>query len=125
MKWSVATKIGTAFAGAVLVLIVGGVVTYYTTERLIEAGNRLEHGQQVIAVTQSLESLLDDAGQAERNYLLTGEAGSLEAYSRSANAVQSAFTEARRLTQDVSEVRRKFDGLELAAAKAAEHSKLI
>ncbi|HXI93517.1 MAG TPA: CHASE3 domain-containing protein, partial [Blastocatellia bacterium] len=125
MKWSVATKIGTAFAAAVFVLALGGLVTYYTTERLIEAGNSVEHGQQIIDVTQSLDSLLRDRQQAERSYLLTGEAAHLEAYSRSASAVQSGFTDARRLTQDVSELRRKFEALEVAAAKAADYSKLI
>ena len=59
MKWSVATKIGTAFAGALVVLVLGGVLTYYTTERLIEAGNSLEHGQQVIDVLSLVVEMED------------------------------------------------------------------
>ena len=125
MTLSVGTKIGSAFGIGILALIVVGTATYNGAENLIDAGNRLERGQQVIDIIDKIEGLVDEARTAERSYVLTGDDSELNPFYRSVAALDEQVKGARVLTEDYPAFRRKLDALELASSNSIGQSRLI
>ena len=123
MTWSVGRKIGVVFGAAVLALVVGGLGAYQSVESLIDAGNRVERGQQTIDSTDKLESLINEAQSGERGYMLTGDETYLEPYFRSVSALAGQLNDIRRLSEENPRLQRGLDSFERAFGQAMERTR--
>lgn len=73
-------KILTGFAGAFLLLAIGGGLTYKATTVFANSTQQVAHTQQVRAALGRLYGDISEAGFAQRNYLITGQTEQLDQY---------------------------------------------
>lgn len=77
---SIEGKILTGFAGAFLLLAIGGGLTYKATTVFANSAQQVAHTQQVRAALSRLYGDISEAGFAQRNYLITGQTQQLDLY---------------------------------------------
>lgn len=100
MKWSVGLKIASMNAIAILALILIGITTYYSTNRMLTDIDLRQHTYQVKEKLQNLLTYLVDAETGERGYLLTKQEGFLEPYHLAETNIQQVFATIVSLTLD-------------------------
>jgi PAS domain S-box-containing protein len=88
-------RVALALAGALLLLIVGGLVTYRSSLAFVRTAESIAYTQEVRAQLGHLHASVADAESALRTYGLSGEAGFREMYRQFAN---EATLRARNLT---------------------------
>src|SRR5450830_445274 len=66
-------KVLLGFVGAVMLILIGGGLTYRSSVSFAESSKMVAHAQEVRAVLSDLYSSIADAESAQRGYLLTGE----------------------------------------------------
>ncbi|UUO08399.1 PAS domain S-box protein [Blastopirellula sp. J2-11] len=103
-RWDV-TIIG--FGVTLAMLIVGAILGYMNTVRLIENNRRVFATQEIISELNNLLSLLKDAETGQRGYLLTEEPKYLEPYDDSVGKVQAEIVHLRTLIQEDAEQKRR------------------
>jgi methyl-accepting chemotaxis protein len=80
-KWSpVERKIFSGFAVALLVLVVVGSLTFYSTAKLIGNDRLVAHTHQVLAQLGVTYSTVLEAETSQRGYLITGKESYLAPY---------------------------------------------
>jgi signal transduction histidine kinase/DNA-binding response OmpR family regulator/CHASE3 domain sensor protein len=70
---TVELKVLLGFAGALILILFGGGLTYRSSDSFAESTRLVAHTQEVRAVLSDLYSSIADAESAQRGYLLTGE----------------------------------------------------
>jgi methyl-accepting chemotaxis protein len=73
MKWNVGTKIGAGFCAVLLAFILVGVVSYRTTNELIDASNLRKQSYDVLRAIDDLVSQIQDLVIGQRSYVITGD----------------------------------------------------
>jgi CHASE3 domain sensor protein len=126
MNWSVGTKIGAGFAAALLALACIGVISYRSTNALIEAARLKVHTYEVLRSLQGLLSAMQDAETGQRGYIITGRDSYLEPYNTAIRVSAQSLDEVRKLTADNPSQQRRVDALQpQVAAKFDEMSLII
>src|SRR5919108_4377062 len=71
MKWSIDKEISLGFGLALLILIIIGISSYHSTNKLIESAGQVAHTNRVLTELEDTFLQLRDAHRATRSYVLT------------------------------------------------------
>jgi signal transduction histidine kinase/CHASE3 domain sensor protein len=88
------------FAAAFFALAVIGVLSYRSTQQLLDSYGQVTHTLDVLATGESLLSLLKDAETGQRGYLLVREPNYLEPYQAATQKIRPVLERLRELTRD-------------------------
>jgi len=127
MNWSADKRIlPGAFGLALGLLVLAGVVSLGSTNRLIDAQASRGYHNRLIGSLKSLLSELQDAETGQRGYLITGEERYLEPYRAALGTINQTMKQLQELAVDDAEVGRAIDRLRpLIAAKLSELDETI
>ncbi len=100
-----------AFAVALGILLLVGVILYRFTTGLIEAGESRNHALGVLEKLEFLLTELEDAEAGQRGYLITGEESYLKPYEASEEMVRQTTEELWKLTVDDTDQQRRVQAL--------------
>lgn len=109
MEWKVEQLTAPAFALALVLLAVVGVVSYRNLERQAEADAMVAHTQEVLISAESLLSIVKDAETGQRGYLITGDERHLEPYQSAVANWRDGLRRLRELTADNASQQRRLD----------------
>jgi PAS domain S-box-containing protein len=125
VKITVSQKLGAAFGSSVLILLVG-LLSFYTVSRLLRATTRVEQTAEVVDAANGVLSDLKDAETGQRGYLLTGDSTYLAPYHDARAALEVDLRRLRALTVGSASQRQRIDSLAtIAAGKFAELDETI
>jgi CheY-like chemotaxis protein/signal transduction histidine kinase len=117
----IGTKIGGGFALSLAILTTIGLISYQSTNELIETSDREKHTYQVLSQLQDLNSQLINAETGQRGYIITGEQRYLEPYNAANNVLNQKIQRLQQLTTDNPNQQRSLDILQpLITQKLAE-----
>ena len=100
-----------AFAAALGILLLVGVVLYRFTTGLIEAGESRNHALRVLEKLEFLLTELEDAETGEHGYLIAGENSYLKPYEAAEEMVRQTTEELWKLTVDDTDQQRRVEAL--------------
>ncbi len=112
MKWTIGKKIGAAFLVPLTMLVVIGVISYWSINKFIETSVWVAHTHKVLEALESTLAHMTDAETGQRGYLLTGEERYLEPYTSAIQRVDGDIKQLRKLTQDNPNQQRRLDAME-------------
>jgi methyl-accepting chemotaxis protein len=98
--WTFGLKIAFGFALSILVFLVVGIVTYRSSDLLIETNHAVTRTHQELEGLERLLSLMKDAETGQRGFVITGNETYLEPYERALDPIHATLTESRSLFQD-------------------------
>ncbi len=79
-RLKIGTKIGVSFALSLATLTTIGLISYQSTNDLIETSRKETHTYQVLSQLEDLNLQLTNAETGQRGYIITGEQRYLEPY---------------------------------------------
>jgi signal transduction histidine kinase len=120
MVAQVGGRIALAFAVAILLLIVNGVVSYQSVKTLIDNNERVILTQDVLEDLQELRTMLLQVESDARGYMLTGDPVYLDSYRSVRDQIPEKIGVVKKLTTDNESHQRKFPVLESAVASRIE-----
>lgn len=88
------------FFGALLILIISGIITYKTTESLSESSDELIKTYVVNIELEQIMSYLKDAETGRRGFLITSDSLYLEPYLKSRSKINSSLAQLKELAKD-------------------------
>ncbi|BCS54219.1 response regulator [Geobacter sp. SVR] len=100
MNLSTNNKILFTYSVAFAIIIATALVSCYSTIRLIETAEWVEHTHEVLREIEEVFSLLKDAQRGERGYIITGDEAYLAPYRASTDKIPLRLKELRTLTKD-------------------------
>ncbi|NMG08630.1 response regulator [Brasilonema sp. UFV-L1] len=109
---TIGNKIGAGVGFGLMMLAAIGVISYQTTNNLIETSGWQTHTYQVLGDLNNLRSQLKEAEKAQRSYLLTEEKSEVQSYNSAISSVEQSLKSLRRLTVDNPNQQRRIDALE-------------
>ena len=122
----IGTKIGVSFALSLATLTTIGLISYQSTNDLIETSVNENHTYQVLSQLEDLNLQLTNAETGQRGYVITGKQSYLEPYNAAINVLDQKVNELQRLTEDNPNQQRRLDILQpLIANKLAELKETI
>jgi PAS domain S-box-containing protein len=89
-----------AFSIALILLVIIGVASYRTTNRLVESQELIAHTHQVQTYVEDLRSDLIEAGYARRGYLISGDESFVTRYQGAVDDVPVKMQQVRDMTRD-------------------------
>ncbi|MDE3021436.1 MAG: CHASE3 domain-containing protein [Pseudomonadota bacterium] len=124
--WSVGKKIGAGYAIALFMLFLVGLISYRSTNGMIETVRMADHSYQVLNNLERLLSGLQDAETGQRGYLITGNEAYLQPYQAGEVKTRQILHALSGLTSDNPVQQNYISGLgPLVAAKFSELEKTI
>jgi CheY-like chemotaxis protein/signal transduction histidine kinase len=108
----IGTKIGASFALSLAILTSIGLISYQSTNELIETSRKENHTYQVLSKLEDLHSQLINAETGQRGYVITGEQRYLEPYDAATKILEQKVRELQRLTSDNSKQQQRLDVLQ-------------
>ena len=96
----IGTKIGATFGIGLAIFAAIGVISYNGTRQLIDTSGWVTHTYRVLGELEDILSLIKDAENGQRGYLLTGEAPYLEPYNSASANLKPKVESLRQLTVD-------------------------
>ncbi|MBD1823206.1 response regulator [Cyanobacteria bacterium FACHB-DQ100] len=96
----IGTKIGAAFGLGLSIFAAIGIASYSGTRELIATSRWVTHTYQVLGELEDILSLIVEAENGQRGYLLTGETPYLQPYNLAISTVQQRIGNVRQLTID-------------------------
>ena len=103
-----------------MILVIIGLIAFWSTRRLIVANRWLSHTQEVLTNLDSLGSSMKDVETGQRGYIVTGDEAFLGPYTLGLPEVEKASKSLRTLTSDNPEQQRRLDALERRIAARLE-----
>jgi signal transduction histidine kinase len=88
------------FFSALLLLSLGGLVTYLTIVRLLDAQRWVAHTREVQSALSNIGNTFSRAGRSRVEYVRSGDAARLDEYHSAVSDTQQAITLVRQLTAD-------------------------
>jgi CHASE3 domain sensor protein len=114
-------KIWGGFGLAAAILVVIGLISFWSTRRLIDANRLVSHTQEVLTTLDNLVSAIKDIETSQRGYIITGSEASLGPYTAALPDLEQASKHLRTLAADYPEQQRRLDALEpVIAARLRE-----
>ncbi|MEH1890217.1 MAG: response regulator [Nostoc sp.] len=125
-RLKIGNKIGISFALSLATLTTIGLISYQSTNDLIETSVNENHTYQVLSQLEDLNLQLSNAETGQRGYVITGKQSYLEPYNAAINVLDQKVNELQRLTADNPNQQRRLDILQpLIANKLAELKETI
>ncbi|MEH1899267.1 MAG: response regulator [Nostoc sp.] len=125
-RLKIGTKIGVSFALSLATLTTIGLISYQSTNDLIETSVKENHTYQVLSQLEDLNLQLTNAETGQRGYVITGKQSYLEPYNAAISVLEQKVRELQRLTVDNPNQQRRLDSLQpLIAQKLAELKETI
>ncbi|MEH2323838.1 MAG: response regulator [Nostoc sp.] len=119
-------KIGISFALSLATLATIGLISYQSTNELIETSAKESHTYQVLSQLEDLNLQLTNAETGQRGYILTGEQRYLDPYNTAIQVLDQKINELQRLTADNPNQQSRLDILQpLITQKLAELKETI
>ena len=115
IRFSNQPRITAILAAIVVILGVVAVLAFRTTIRMIQDRDWIAHSQQVLAELQETRTLLDDAEDEQRGYLITGDENFLTQFEDFLQQFVSKLDPLRQLMADYPAQRERIDRLATAA----------
>ncbi|MBD2429960.1 MULTISPECIES: response regulator [Fischerella] len=97
---NIGAKIGAGFALGLSLITALGIISYRTTNNLIDNYRWQSHSYEVMGELDDLMSQLKDAETAQRGYIITGEKRYLQPYNNALPNIQQSLKDLRKLTAD-------------------------
>ncbi|PZV07532.1 MAG: chemotaxis protein [Leptolyngbya sp.] len=114
------------FGSVFVVMVVIGIVSKFTTTKLVESNGWVSHTYQVEGDLENITKLLTDAETGQRGFILTQKANYLEPYNASVARFEEAFDQVNKLIQDNPEQVTRLNRVkQLAKDKMAELAETI
>ena len=120
---TIGRKIWGGFGLIAVILVVIGLIAFWSASRLIVANRWLSHSQEVLTNLDSLGSSMKDVETGQRGYIVTGDEAFLGPYTMGLPEVEKASRNLRTLTSDNPEQQRRLDALESRIAARLEELK--
>ncbi|MEJ6480163.1 response regulator [Nostoc punctiforme UO1] len=111
-RLKIGTKIGVSFALSLATLTTIGLISYQSTNDLIETSRKETHTYQVLSQLEDLNLQLTNAETGQRGYIITGEQRYLEPYNAAIQLLNQKFKELQRLTADNPNQQNRLDILQ-------------
>ncbi|MBD2562935.1 MULTISPECIES: response regulator [Nostoc] len=111
-RLKIGTKIGISFALSLATLTTIGLISYQSTNELIETSRKESHTYQVLSQLEDLNLQLTNAETGQRGYIITGEQRYLEPYNAAIQLLNQKFKELQRLTADNPNQQNRLDILQ-------------
>ncbi|MEH2054087.1 response regulator [Nostoc sp.] len=108
----IGTKIGISFALSLATLTTIGLISYQSTNELIETSRKESHTYQVLSQLEDLNLQLTNAETGQRGYIITGEQRYLEPYNAAIQVINQKVREIQRLTVDNPNQQNRLDILQ-------------
>ncbi|MCL6755312.1 response regulator [Nostoc sp. CCCryo 231-06] len=108
----IGTKIGISFALSLATLTTIGLISYQSTNELIETSAKESHTYQVLSQLEDLSLQLTNAETGQRGYIITGEPRYLEPYNAAIEVLNQKVNELQRLTADNPNQQNRLDTLQ-------------
>ncbi|MHC5596307.1 MAG: response regulator [Nostoc sp.] len=125
-RLKIGTKIGVSFALSLATLTTIGLISYQSTNELIETSTKENHTYQVLSQLEELNLQLTNAETGQRGYIITGKQGYLEPYNNAIQVLNQKIKELQRLTVDNPKQQQQLDVLQpLITQKLAELQETI
>ena len=126
MRWSIGGKIASAFAVALVMLLIVGVVSHDSTAKLVDSAEWVRHSHQVVMGLDEFLSAMKDAETGQRGYVITGETRYLEPYQGARGLADQKLKQVRELTSDNPNQQQRLTAMEpLVNSKFAELQETI
>jgi methyl-accepting chemotaxis protein len=120
MKWTIGIKMACGYLAAGVFLLVIGVFSYVSVNRIDNTTHWVDHTYQVITTVNQVTTTLLDAETGGRGYIITGDASYLALYNSAQASLDSEIKTLRDLTSDNPTQQQNIDVLQkLAADKMA------
>ena len=100
LKWNVGTKIAAGYVLALCFVLIIGIISFQSTEKLSETAHWKTHTHQVLGALKKLISGMQDAETGQRGYIITGEVHYLEPYHNAKQNIDSYLKTLLTLTLD-------------------------
>ncbi|MEH2057214.1 MAG: response regulator [Nostoc sp.] len=111
-RLKIGTKIGVSFALSLATLTTIGLISYQSTNELIETSRQESHTYQVLSQLEDLNLQLTNAETGQRGYIITGEQRYLEPYNAAIQVMNQKVKELLRLTADNPNQQNRLDILQ-------------
>ncbi|MFN6482198.1 MULTISPECIES: response regulator [unclassified Nostoc] len=111
-RLKIGTKIGISFALSLATLTAIGLISYQSTNTLIETSRKESHTYQVLSQLEDLNLQLTNAETGQRGYIITGEERYLEPYNAAIQVINQKVREIQRLTADNPNQQNRLDILQ-------------
>jgi methyl-accepting chemotaxis protein len=126
MKWTIGAKIGAAFASALAILTLFGVVCYQSIEKLTDAARWVEQAHVVINSVDEVTLGIVDAEAAARGFVISGEPRYLELHETGLSKARAGLLRFRELTRGSASQQRRGAALEaLVSSRLADLASMI
>jgi signal transduction histidine kinase len=100
MRLSPRKRNALVFFSAVLLLLLGGFVTYLTISRLLDAQRWVAHSREVQSALSNVEMVISRAGRTRVQYVQSGDPNYLHEYELSVTETRAAVESIRQMTAD-------------------------
>ncbi|MEA5603784.1 response regulator [Nostoc sp. UHCC 0252] len=111
-RLKIGTKIGVSFALSLATLATIGLISYQSTNELIQTSRKETHTYQVLSQLEELNLQLTNAETGQRGYIITGEQRYLEPYNSAVGLLNQRVKELQRLTLDNPNQQNRLDILQ-------------
>ncbi|MBN3925782.1 response regulator [Nostoc sp. NMS4] len=111
-RLKIGPKIGVSFALSLATLTTIGLISYQSTNELIQTSRKESHTYQVLSQLEDLNLQLTNAETGQRGYIITGEQRYLEPYNAAIQVINQKFNELQRLTADNPNQQNRLDSLQ-------------
>ncbi|MCC5646130.1 response regulator [Nostoc sp. CHAB 5824] len=111
-RLKIGTKIGISFALSLATLTTIGLISYQSTNELIETSRKESHTYQVLSQLEDLNLQLTSAETGQRGYIITGEKRYLEPYNAAIQVLSQKVNRLQRLTADNPNQQNRLDILQ-------------
>ncbi|MEH2407685.1 response regulator [Nostoc sp.] len=111
-RLKIGTKIGVSFALSLATLTTIGLISYQSTNDLIETSRQENHTYQVLSQLEDLNLQVTNAETGQRGYIITGEQRYLEPYNDAIQVMNQKVKELQRLTADNPKQQQQLDVLQ-------------
>ncbi|MDZ8256926.1 response regulator [Nostoc sp. ChiQUE01b] len=111
-RLKIGTKIGVSFALSLATLTTIGLISYQSTNELIETSRKERHTYEVLSQLEDLNLQLTNAETGQRGYVLTGEQRYLEPYNAAIQVLNQKVKDLQKLTADNPKQQQQLDVLQ-------------
>jgi methyl-accepting chemotaxis protein len=122
---SIRTKIGAGFGLSLLMLIIVGVVSYWSTTKLVQTAGMVAHTHEVRGLLDKLVQDLATVESAQRGFVISGDEAMLHEYQITLPEAEQSLQKLRQLTSDNARQQRRLDTLKPLVDARLEFAKSI
>jgi signal transduction histidine kinase len=108
MKWPLERIIVAAIGPVLAILIVMGVVSFESTQNLLQTVDWVSHSHQTLEALEDLQFQLNDAQRVQRGYIITGARSYLERYQSAIASIDTDLEDVNNLIYETPSQAQRF-----------------